>query len=291
MQRLLGELDLLCETARLKLIRLERIEDVSKTIFVTTLIVILVAFCSLAYAAVPITLTDFLGPNSVVNIDAYTQAGVYEWLVDGVNHINQNSYWFRIGDGDITPITALGTPTIIPTLDMMCDVLYSGDMLDVQISYMLMGAAEGSGQSDIGQIVSITNKSGEILDLHWYEYLNLDLNGISSGQTGDLSDSTLTQTLGATQSMLSLLTVPDLVEVGDAATLLGKLNSNGTFVDNAYYEGDVAGVFQWNVLLDDSWMMSQDNALFGGAAVPEPSSLLALAGFAGLVPLMRRRSA
>ncbi|MGI6295598.1 MAG: hypothetical protein ACOX3G_05870 [Armatimonadota bacterium] len=263
----------------------------SKTIFVTTLIVILVAFCSLAYAAVPITLTDFLGPNSVVNIDAYTQAGVYEWLVDGVNHINQNSYWFRIGDGDITPITALGTPTIIPTLDMMCDVLYSGDMLDVQISYMLMGAAEGSGQSDIGQIVSITNKSGEILDLHWYEYLNLDLNGISSGQTGDLSDSTLTQTLGATQSMLSLLTVPDLVEVGDAATLLGKLNSNGTFVDNAYYEGDVAGVFQWNVLLDDSWMMSQDNALFGGAAVPEPSSLLALAGFAGLVPLMRRRSA
>lgn len=263
----------------------------SKTIFVTTLIVILIAFGSLAYAAVPITLTDFLGPNSVVNIDPSSQAGVYEWLVDGVNHINQNSYWFRIGNGDITPITALGAPTIMPMLDMMCDVLYSGDLFDVQISYMLMGAAENSGQSDIAQIVSITNKSEDIIDLHLYEYLNLDLNGMSSGQTGDMNDSTFTQTLGTTESMLSLLTIPDLIEVGDAATLLGKLGSNGTFVDNAHYEGDVACVFQWDVLLNESWMMSQDNALFGGAAVPEHSTLVALAGMIGLVPLIRRRSA
>ncbi len=264
----------------------------SKTIFVTTLIVILVAFGSLAYAATPITLTDFLGPNSVVNIDPVTQAGVYEWLVDGVNHMNQNSYWFRIGNGNITPITALGAPTIIPQLDMMCDVLYSGDLFDVQISYMLMGAAENTGQSDIAQTVSITNKSEGIIDLRLYEYHNLDLNGRAGGQVGLLeTSSSFTQTEGATESMLSLLNIPDLIEVGDAATLLGKLNSNGAFVANSYYEGDVACVFQWDVLLNESWMMSQDNALFGGGAVPEHSTLVALAGMIGLVPLIRRRSA
>lgn len=264
----------------------------SKTIFVATLIMILAALSSLAYAAAPITLTDFLGPNSIVNIEPNTQAGVYEWLVDGVNHINQNSYWFRIGDGDITALTALGAPAVVPMLDMMCDVVYSGDLFDVQISYMLMGAAEDSGQSDIAQIVSINNKSGSVLDLHLYEYVNLNLNGKAAGQVGNMdTTSSFTQTVGTTESMLSLLTIPDLVEVGDAATLLGKLNSNGAFVANSYYEGDVACVFQWDVLLDDSWMMSQDNALFGGAAVPEPSSLLALAGMVGLAPLMRRRSA
>lgn len=270
----------------------KEVYDVSKTIFVATLIMILVALSSLAYAAAPITLTDFLGPNSIVNIEPNTQAGVYEWLVDGVNHINQNSYWFRIGDGDITALTALGAPAVVPMLDMTCDVVYSGDLFDVQISYMLMGAAEDSGQSDIAQIVSINNKSGSVLDLHLYEYVNLNLNGKAAGQVGNMdTTSSFTQTVGTTESMLSLLTIPDLVEVGDAATLLGKLNSNGAFVANSYYEGDVACVFQWDVLLDDSWMMSQDNALFGGAAVPEPSSLLALAGMVGLAPLMRRRSA
>ncbi len=251
---------------------------------------LLLVTASMAVNAEPITLTDAFGPNSTVNIDATTQAGVYEWLIDGVNHMNQNSYWFSIGSGPITPLTALGAPTINPVLDMMCEVLYSGDLFDAKISYMLMGTDVGSGQSDLAQIVTITNNSASALDLHFYEYINLDLNGVAGGQAGTLdTSSTFTQTFGSTESMLSFLAIPDLIEIGNAASLLAKLNGNVSLVANDYYEGDAACVAQWDVYLNDSWMMSQDNALFGGAAVPEPASMLALASMVGLLPLMRRR--
>jgi hypothetical protein len=254
------------------------------------LLALLLVTASLAVNADPITLTDAFGPNSTVNIDATTQAGVYEWIIDGVNHMSQNSYWFRIGDGPITPITALGAPTITPVLDMMCEVLYSGQLFDAKISYMLMGADEDSGQSDLAQILSITNNSDSVLDLHFYEYINLDLNGTAAGQVGTLdTSSTFTQTFGSTESMLSFIDIPDLIEIGDATTLLGKLNGNISLVANDYYAGDVACIAQWNVYLDDSWMMSQDNALFADPTLPEPASIFALAGMIGLLPLMRRR--
>ena len=254
------------------------------------LLALLLVTASIAVNAEPITLTDAFGPNSTVNIDATTQAGVYEWFVDGVNHMNQNSYWFSIGNGPITPLTALGAPTINPVLDMMCEVLYSGKLFDAKISYMLMGADAGSGQSDLAQILSITNNSASALDLRFYEYINLNLNGVAGGQVGTLdTSSTFTQTFGSTESMLSFIEIPNLIEIGDATTLLAKLNGNGILVANNHYEGDVACVAQWNVYLQDSWMMSQDNALFADPTLPEPASIFALAGMIGLLPLMRRR--
>lgn len=254
------------------------------------LLALLLVTMSLAVNADAITLTDYYGPNSTVNIDASTQAGVYEWIIDGTNHVSTNSYWFSIGNSPITPLIALGAPAINPVIDMMCEVIYSGDLFDAKITYMLMGASEGSGQSDLAQILSVTNNSGSALDLHFYEYVNLDLNGVAEGQIGTLdTSSTFTQTVGTTRSMLSFLAIPDLIEVGDAATLLAKLNGNGGLVANDYYEGDVACVAQWDIYLNDSWMMSQDNALFGGAVVPEPASLIALAGMIGLLPIVRRR--
>ena len=267
----------------------KEVRNLSKTVFVGILIVMLAALGSIAQADAPITLTDFMGPNSVVNIDPYTQAGVFEWIVDGTNHMKQNSYWFSIGDGPITPISSLPNITITPMMDMMCNVLYSGSLFNLEISYMLMGAVLGSGQSDLAQIVSIVSNSETDLDFHLYEFVNLDLNGKSAGQSGNLTtSSTLSQTYGSTESELSVNDIPVLVEVGDSATLLAKLNNGAPLVANSNYDGDVACVFQWNIVLSESAMLSQDNVLLNGA-VPEPASMTVFTALFGLVPLMRRR--
>ena len=263
--------------------------NLSKTVFVGILIVMLATLGSLAHADAPITLTDIMGPNTVVNIDPYTQAGIYEWLVDGTNHMRQNSYWFSVGSGPVTPVSSLEIVSINPAMDMMCDVQYSGPLVDIKITYMLMGMPSGSGQSDIAQIVEIINNTAAAQNFSLYEFVNLDLNGKALGQSGTLlNSSTLSQTEGATESQLSINEIPSIIEVGDAATLLAKLNNSTPFVANSNYEGDVAAVFQWNMALGDSAMMSQDNALFNGA-VPEPASMTVFAALFGLVPLMRRR--
>lgn len=267
----------------------KEVMNLSKTVFVGILIVMLATLGCLAHADAPITLTDVMGPNTVVNIDPYTQAGVYEWLVDGTNHMRQNSYWFSVGSEPITPVSSLGSITVTPVMDMMCDVQYSGPLVDIKITYMLMGMPSGSGQSDIAQIVEIINNTAAAQNFSLYEFVNLDLNGKALGQSGTLlNSSTLSQTEGATESQLSVNEIPSIIEVGDAATLLAKLNNSTPFVANSNYEGDVAAVFQWNMALGDSAMMSQDNALFNGA-VPEPASMTVFAALFGLVPLMRRR--
>ncbi len=44
--------------------------------------------------AAPITLVDH---NSSVTIDPDSQAGMHDWVVDGVDHLFQQWFWYRIG--------------------------------------------------------------------------------------------------------------------------------------------------------------------------------------------------
>jgi|LSQX01.3.fsa_nt_gb hypothetical protein len=257
----------------------------------TVIVLALLLSFSLAANADTITLTDIYGPNTVVNIDPDSQAGVYEWIVDGTNHIFQNSYWYSIGNGPITPVTSLGSPTVTPFAEFMAQVLYAGDLFDFQVDYILAGWDIGTGQSDIAQTVTVTNKTGSPLNFTLYEYLNLDLNGNKDGQTGTMTSSgAFSQTEGITLSEITINAVGSTSEVGDAATLLAKLYSNDPIVANNSYVGDVGVVFAMNFQLHQSWMMSQDNRVINGA-VPEPSGIMALVGMVGLLPLMRRRRA
>src|SRR5215471_9038340 len=52
--------------------------------------------------------------NSLVAIDANSQAGLHAWNVDGQNQSFQQAFWGRIGNvGPEFGITSLGAPTVI----------------------------------------------------------------------------------------------------------------------------------------------------------------------------------
>src|SRR4051812_30942145 len=54
--------------------------------------------------------------NSSINFDFGSSAGMKDWFVDGVDQLNQQSFWYRLGNVgpqlDLTSITA--APTITP---------------------------------------------------------------------------------------------------------------------------------------------------------------------------------
>src|SRR5262245_23066280 len=55
------------------------------------------------------TLSD---KNSTINMNLNSSAGMTDWLVDGVDQLNQQWFWFRIGSGPQFDISTLGAPTI-----------------------------------------------------------------------------------------------------------------------------------------------------------------------------------
>jgi hypothetical protein len=259
-------------------------------ILVCVLITILAAFGACAQAST-FELTDFLGPNSSVNVNPDTQAGVYQWLVDGQNQMTQNSYWYRIGStGPASPISSISSITTIPGMDFETEVLYSASAFDFDITYSLMGADPGSGTSDLSQTMVITNKTASPLALHLFEYVNMDLNGTALGDSATMdTTSALVQTGETKQGLLTVNPIPNAWELGAPSTLLSKLNSSSPFAlaNNASYSGDVACIFQWDMSIaanGGSLSMSQDNGI-----LPEPTSAVALVSMLGLLPLIRRK--
>ncbi len=252
------------------------------------------AVCASASTS-PITLTDYFGTNSVVRIDPYTQAGVYDWLVDGSDQITQNSYWFRIGDsGPASPISSIGSVSVNHTIDSAATVIYSGSTFDLQITYTLIGADPGSGTSDLAQTVLLKNKTGSKLDLHLFEYANLDLSGTASGDSAAHTSAThITQQDGKTTSELGVQVLPNHWEIASDGGIINRMTS-ATFRNlsdsSSPASGNVDFAYQWDLSLArySSLSISQDD-LLAGAAVPEPGSIVVLAGGIGLLPLLRRR--
>ncbi len=127
-----------------------------------------------------LTLTDH---NSTVNLDAGSQAGVYQWQVDGVNQLYQQWFWYRIGaTGGESSIDTLSAASGGTTSANSALISYAGSNgLTVKVSYQLAGGANGSGASDLQESITLTNTSAQSMDLHFFQYSDFDLNGTTGG--------------------------------------------------------------------------------------------------------------
>ncbi len=248
-----------------------------------------------AYGTSLVTLTDLGFPNSSVTIDPYSQAGMLNWVVETYDQMATSSYWYRIGStGVAAPISSIGTADVSQLTPGDATIIYSSALFDLQVDYTLWGGMVGSGMSDVSETVKITNKTGTALNFYLFEFVNMDLNGTAAGETATLTNSsTVVQSDGATEGQLSVNTIPNCWEIGDAATLQNKISSvSGLSLSNATspFTGDAAFAFQWgfSVAGNGSVSMSQDKLMMG-AQVPEPSCLAMFTSLFGIVPILRRR--
>ena len=56
--------------------------------------------------------------------------------------------------------------------------------LAVAVDYILTGGAPGSGASDIVEVIGLENASREVLDLHLFPYVDLELRGDPRDESG-----------------------------------------------------------------------------------------------------------
>lgn len=233
--------------------------------------------------------------NAKAVVDPNSQAGMYSWQVDGVEHMAQQWFWYRVGDDYERPIDTLtldGVDRISPGYVVFT---YSHDLFTLEIKYLLTGGEPGDGQSGIGEMIRIENVSDELLDLHFFQYCDLDLTGTAGDDTvqitGDTALNTATQTdASASFSETAAVWVPGKVEVSAAGATLSHLNDDQPSELNGVVgpigPDDVAWAFQWDFAIAEG---SARTFSKNKSVIPEPASLCLLALGSLLVVARRRR--
>ena len=144
--------------------------------------------------------------------------------------------------------------------------------------YTLVGSQPGSGSSDINEQFQLSNTGSAAVDLHLFQYNNLQLDAGADTLVYQ-SPSQVSQTSGPESAEL-VATGLTACETGDPSTVWAAVTSN-TLTDNTnQVSGNPpASALEWDVPLaaGKSSTLSEDYAL---NVVPEPSTLSLVAAMA-----------
>jgi hypothetical protein len=226
-----------------------------KALAVLLLAISLATGVCVSTAAAVITLVD---ANSSVSIDPMSQAGMFDWTVDGVNHMNQQWFWFGVGsspEASIDSLTLAGAFATDTNTRPGADTLiltYLGTGFEIQIKYSLLGGSPGSQTSDVTEQIIVTNTSGGLLDFHFFQYTDLDLGGTPGGDTATRpnANSVRQSDLSVAMSETVFTPAPSHFEIALVPTTITGLNDGSptTLSDTAASLGpsNVTWALQWD---------------------------------------------
>lgn len=237
--------------------------------------------------------------DSAVTIDTGSSAGVTDWTVGGVDHLNQQWFWYRVGSSG--PESSIDTISAVATSSTGANKLtttYANSTISVKTAFTLL--APNNGTATMSEIITVMNTSGVSQDYHFYQYSDFDLGGVAGGQSVQFYDNGsginyLVIQTGAAGSLVETASAPTAtareVQAGVAGgTLFGLTDGSATTLNNTLSAGpdNVAYAYEWDVTLAPGTSLQISKLL----SVPEPSSLALIAsGMMALIWLQRRRAA
>lgn len=258
------------------------------------------ALIAMVAGAASATPTSIFDGNSQADFD--TASGQVNWLVDGVDQVFRQEFWFRrngvdsrelrVDDTNLNLVGTFSTDTN-PFTDNRNDaygVLFNdGSGLEIEVLYTLRGGAASSGQSDLGEQITLRNLSNQAMTLSFFQYVDFDLGGDFGDDTVEILNSNTVRQSDDIFSVAETVVTPaaSLFDVGEAFALRGLLTDSDIddLGGNTFYQGDASWAFQWNITIaaGQSFLISKDKSI-----TPAPGSL-ALLGLGGLAAARRRR--
>jgi hypothetical protein len=249
-----------------------------------------------------ITLDD---DNSQVDFDTASSANAYNWRVEGSDQLFQQAFWYRVGNGPEQSVHSLpigfqlaSNTNSDPGLDTL-NVVYNGPGYNVEVTYRLDGGAGGSGASDMGEQIAVTNNTGAPLDFHFFQYSDFEILGTAANDTAVfVNANTVRQSEGPISLQETVATpAPSHREINffdvtrsklqdGVATTLNDLPPVGVPLG----PGDMTWAYQWDVVIPASglgrtFIISKDKRL---NVIPEPASLVLMTLATALALTFRR---
>jgi hypothetical protein len=254
-----------------------------------------------ATSAAPVLLKN---GNSSVLVDPTSQAGVYQWLVDGRNFLAKQWFWGRVGNTPEVSVDMLDPTPFVFTSDGDGDLLNDrvvmrydspDGALTASVDLMLTGGAQGSGMSDMAEVIRVHNNSPISLDMHLFQYADFDL-WPTAGDTVEFPFANTVRQKNGNAVMTETVVTPRPAhhEANIVPNTLNSLNDAlpTTLNDNnGPLTGNVNWAFQWDFVLPagGTFIISKDKQL---TIVPEPGSVVLMGlGFVALVGCVWRRRA
>lgn len=228
-------------------------------------------------AAAPITVVN--GDRSIT-VDPATQDGLFNWNIGDVDQLRQQWFWFRAPGA--TAEASLDTLPLITAeaVGNQIHLVFNGEAFGVDVRYTLSG-------NRIDETVTITNNTAGVpLSLAWFEYTDLDVNGIADGDVASGDAAGITQGKDGRAVTVTPSPGADGFQIGPFADIRDLLNDGAvTNLDNTlspFGPDDVTHAFQWNLTISDSLTLSKSKEF---VVVPAPAALLLLVVGGGLVTL------
>jgi hypothetical protein len=225
------------------------------------------------------SVTTLSDGNSAATVDlSGTGVGMNGWTVNGVNQLAEQSFWYEVGSsGPAQRINTLTLSSADLSAPNSLAAVYSGSGFQIDADWTLYGAAPGYEESDISELIRITNTSSTVLNFHFWEYVNLNLLGMTQNTSASITGgNTATQDNGALGVSETVdVPTPSRYEADFQPTVLGDVQA-GLLSDNASQSnGDLAWAFEWDRQISpgNSLIISKDKQL---SAVPEPGAFVLL---------------
>ena len=266
----------------------------SKPLVCIALAVAIIAMESRSLATV-VVLND---NGSTAQIDLDSSAGMNYWSVFGQNQLNQQWFFYRIGNTVAQPINSISSSTILYQDASTVSAQYANAQLSIYVTYILAGS--GAGDADITELVNVVNNTGSTLvDFNLFQYSDFNLLNTAGGDSVSISMSGggydyVYQSKGPTQIQEAITSpVADGAEAALAYSTLGNLGSISGYNLNgstAAGPGDVTWSLQWTRDIEGygEFDVTKDKALHIDA-IPEPSSIVLVMMGVGALGMVRRR--
>jgi PEP-CTERM motif len=241
------------------------------------------------------------GGNSSIQVNLGGTPGVSDWVVDGVNQLNQQWFYYRVGSTgpEFSINNIVASPTINMATATKVDATYAAGGYSVRTVFALTGEGIGTHDSNLAETITIHNASATD-HLHFFQYADFDLGNQTGNQTAQFSANAFGNYYQVVQSDNLGNQVTELI--GGAAsglvhvqaglvdgTLLTLGDANPTTLNDTLSAGpgNTAWAYEWDVAPGGNLIISKLITV-----VPEPSSLaLILLGGAAFVRLLRRHRA
>ncbi len=237
--------------------------------------------------------------NSLVGVDDSSQAGMFAWQADGMNHLYQQWFWFRVNGVDsqehsIDTLPLNGAALFDTNLftDPRPDTLalsYGDANLSIEPTFTLRSSAVGTNSS-IQEAIRIVNHTNTVMSLSFFQYCDFDVGGTSGGDTAQIiAGNTARQwdsVFGTTESVVT--PAPTHYQVDTYPNILNLLNNGATDNLNDFagaMSGDMTWAFQWDFTIAPGGSVTISKLK---SVTPAPGSI-ALIGLGGLLVSRRRR--
>jgi hypothetical protein len=260
-----------------------------RTVILATIAAVAIGLPSVSQGT-SVTLSD---QNASVVIDPMSQAGASLWRIDGVDQLFQQWFWYRTGNNAEASIDSLTLNSAIASdsdLNGQNDHLvlsYSGNGFTIQVDYQLTGGALGSHTADLTENIRIVNTGLKVLDFHFFQYVDFDLNNTKNDDSAKLVGNNSVQQSDPSGVISETVVTPppDHFEIAFFSNTRDKLNDGTATTLNdgttPLGPGDVTWAFQWdrNIDVGGSFLISKDKQI-RGTLVPETPSAALLLGIA-----------